>query len=166
MRKFILFFWIASFSVAAFAADASRQLAFAVDKKPALTMQLLPGWTAKNSADKIDLKPEKFEVHIQLWNVAKANSVAAAVAMVPEFIKSEVTEFKAVSTKDIKVAGGGAKHLIGTGSEADDSDPSNAEVFLFSVGGKVFMICAHGEGEGAAKARASILQMLATAKKP
>jgi hypothetical protein len=164
MRKLLMILGIASFCVAAWA--AGTPLSVAVDNKPALAIQLPEGWTAKNNAGTTTIKSPKFEVHIQLWHVPNAKTVADAVARVPDFIKGEVTEFKAVATSDIKVAGVGGKHIIGTGSEADDGDPSNAEVFLFSVGGKVFLVCAHGEGAGAANARASILQMLASAKKP
>lgn len=165
MRKTMMIIVFASFCVAAIAAGTNNLMTVFVGQKPALTLQLLEGWTSTSKDGKTNIA-SPFEVHVQLWTVPNARSVADATALVPEFIKEEVAEFKGVTTKNIKVAGGAGKHIIGTGSEADDGDPSNAEVFLFAVGGKIFLICAHGEGEGAAKARASILQMLATAKKP
>lgn len=166
MRNLMLVLCISAFCGSAVAADKANLLMFPVDNKPALAMHLLDDWKAKAHPGKTDLEPEKFEVHVQLWNVASAKNVIEAMPLVPYLIKGEVTAFKAVSTDDIEVAGAKAKHIIGTGTEADDGDPSNAEVFLFDVGGKVFLICAHGEGGGAAKARPSIMQMLATAKMP
>ncbi len=147
-----------------FAVEKKEQLAISVDGKPVLTMQMSEGWTSKLDNDKTILKPAKAGAHMQLWQVAKAKDLAESLALVAEVIKSEVTGFKAAETKDITVAGAPAKHLIGKGTEADDGDPSNAEVFLFAVGGKVFLLCAHGEGDNASKQRADILALLATAK--
>jgi hypothetical protein len=166
MRKTILILAIASFCTTAFAAGDAKPLTVEVGKKPALALQLLEGWSAMTKGVTTTLKSEKLEVHVQLWNVPKVSSVAASVSLVPALIKGEVTDFKTTSSEDIEVAGGKGKHLIGTGTEADDGDPSNAEVFLFPVAGKVFLICAHGEGKGAEQARAPILEMLATVKKP
>ena len=147
------------------AAGNSKILTFSVDKKPVFTLQLHKNWTSEINGGKTSIDPGKFEAHIQIWNIPKASTVKDAVPIVPEIIKGDVTDFKKVKTESLTVAGSKGKHIIGTGTEADDGDPSNAEVFLFSVGDKVFLLCAHGEGTGAAKARSSILEMLATLKK-
>lgn len=166
MNKFMVTLGVAACLFGANANAASKVLAFNVDNKPALTMQLPDDWTSKGDATKTDIHAGKHEVHIQLWRVANVKSVQDAIPMVADLIKSEVTEFKAHETKSITVAGSAAKHIIGTGSEADDGDPSNAEVYLFSSGGNVFLMCAHGEGTGASKVRSSLVKVLATAKKP
>ncbi len=162
MRNLMLVLCLSSLGFVAHA-GAAKPYTLSVDNKPALTLQLPDKWTAKSHDGKTDIKTE-YEVHIQLWPMFGAKTVAAATTLVPEFIKGEVTEFKTVKSEDINIAGAPAKHLIGTGSEADDGDPSNADVFLFSVGGKVFLVCAHGEGTGAAKVRAALMHVLSTAK--
>ena len=166
MRRTLMILGLASCCIATLAADKAKTLTVSVDKKPALTLQLGDGWTSKVKGDKTSISSPKIAVNIQLWPVPNAKTVAAAIALVPGMIASEVTDFKTVATKDITVAGTPGKQIIGTGTEADDGDPSNAEVFLFSVGGQVFLLCAHGEGDNAAKQHATILEMLATAKQP
>ena len=167
MQKTLVALALAAFCLAAGAADTATTLTIAVDKTPALVLQLPAGWTSNEGKDgRSILVPPKRGAHLQLWSVAAAKTVAEALPLVPGIIKGEVTDYKAVETKDITVAGQPAKHLIGTGTEADDGDPSNAEVFLFAVGGKVFLLCAHGEGVSASRQRAAVLDLLATAKQP
>jgi hypothetical protein len=166
MRTIAMILGIASFSMAAFAAGNSKPVTISVDNTPALKLQLPAGWTSTSHSRSTDLVSPKFDVHMQLWNVQDAKTAVDAIALVPAIIKDEVIEFKTVATKDIQVAGSVGKHIIATGTEADDNDPSNVEVFIFSVAGKVFLLCAHGEGDGASKARASILRILATVNKP
>ena len=167
MRQALLILGFAAFCATAVAADKSTTLTVVVDQKPALTLQLPGDWTTKEfKGGKIRITPANAPVHIQLWNVANAKTVADALPLVAEVVKSEVTDFKAVESKDVTLGDASGKHLIGTGTEADDGDPSQAEVFLFAVGGKVFLVCAHGEGEGAAKVRAAVLDVLSTAKQP
>ncbi len=163
MRKLVVMVFVIV-ACCCYAEEKKEQLTLSVDGKPVLTMQMAEGWTSKIDKDKTILKPAKAGAHMQLWQMAKAKDIAEAIALVPEVLKSEVTDFKATETKDITVAGAPAKHLIGKGTEADDGDPSNAEVFLFTAGGKVFLLCAHGEGESASKQRNDILALLATAK--
>ncbi len=145
---------------------AANPLTVAVDTKPALSLQLPDNWSAKSKDGVTTIKAGKYEVHVQLWPVAKAKSVQEAMPMVAELIKGEVSDFKAGKAGNLTVAGGAAKHIVGTGTEADDGDPSNVEVYLFSVGGKVFLLCAHGEGHGAANARGDITKVLSTTAKP
>ena len=76
-------------------------------------------------------------------------------------VVSEVTHFTPTTTTDLKIAGAPAKQLIGSGEEADDGDPSNADVTLFTVNGVVYVLVNHAEGDGAAKKRAELSQALA-----
>jgi len=165
MQKIVLVLLIALFCSPACAAGPST-LVVSVDQKPALSLQLPEGWTSEFDAKKnqSDIKQPKFEIHINLWNVPKIQTVAAAKPLVDDVIKGEVTDFRVTGTKDVSIAGEKGQLFIGTGSEADDGDPSYLEVFLFAVGGKVFLLCAHGEGNGAAAAHDSLMEMLATAK--
>ena len=156
---------LALFCATAFAADNSHLLNVSVSEQPALKLQLPEGWSSKSKNETTELS-SPLEVHVQLWNVPNAKSVKESLPRVGEIITGEVIDFKVVEAKDITVAGAAAEHIIGTGTEADDGDPSNVEVFLFSVGRNVFLVCAHGEGKGATKARSAILAMLATATKP
>ena len=147
------------------AASTSVRLTVFADKEPAITLQLPVGWTTKEGKDgKIVVVPTGVAVNMQIWNVPGAKTVADAIPLVPGIIKGDVTDFKVVETIDIVIAGTPGKHLIGTGTEADDGDSSKAEVFLFTAGGKVFLFCVHGEDTITAQQRADILALLATAK--
>ena len=101
---------------------------------------------------------------IYLWDVPGAKTVADAVPQAGKIIKSEFVEFAASETKDIKVAGHDAKHLIGKGEEADDNDPGSADVVVFTDGKHVFAACVHGEKDEAAKERPELLKVLKTVK--
>jgi hypothetical protein len=103
-------------------------------------------------------------VHIEVWALSQT-SVEEAEKQVAELIKGQVTKFKATETKAITVAGAPGKQVTGSGEEADDGDPSNADVYFFSVEGKVYMLCAHGEGDGSVKNRPVIASLLASVKK-
>ena len=81
-----------------------------------------------------------------------------------DIIKSEFLKFKTNMVMDMIVAGSPAKHVTGSGNEADDGDPGNAEVVLFTVGGHVFAGCVHGEADDASKARAAMMTVLRTAQ--
>ena len=101
---------------------------------------------------------------IYLWDVPGAKTVAEAQPQAGKIIKSEFVEFAASETKDIKVAGHDAKHLMGKGEEADDNDPGSADVVLFTDGKHVFAACVHGEKDEAAKERPELLKALKTIK--
>lgn len=135
------------------------------DKKTSITLQLGEKWKTTSSKDgstEIDIPMSG--VHIEVWALSQT-SVEEAEKQVAELIKGYVTKFKVTETKAIAVAGAPGKQLTGTGEEADDGDPSNADVYLFSVEGKVYMICAHGEGDGSIKNRPVIASLLASVKK-
>lgn len=101
---------------------------------------------------------------IYLFEVPGAKTVAEAVPNAPKIIKSEFVEFAPSETKDIKVAGHDAKHLIGKGAEADDNDPGTADVVIFTDGKRVFAALVHGEKDEAAKERPELLKVLKSVK--
>jgi hypothetical protein len=85
---------------------------------------------------------------------------------VADLIKSEFTNFTATATNDLVITGAPAKHVIGSGNEADDGDPGHAEVVFFVVRRHVFAACVHGEFDDASRARAPMMAMLQTAHAP
>ncbi len=104
------------------------------------------------------------KLFIYLWNVSDAKTVADAVPNAAKIIKSEFVEFVPGETKDLKVAGHDAKHLMGKGAEADDNDPGTADVVIFTDGKHVFAACVHGEKDEAAKERPELLKVLKSVK--
>jgi hypothetical protein len=135
----------------------------AVTVAPGLTLQLPAGWEPSSPGAKSAFVTPS-GCNVQVWTVENINQIAEALPKAAEIIKEAVKNFKIVTTNDITVAGMPAKHLIGTGLEADDDDDSNSEVFIFSMGDRVFLLCAHSEGSRAADVRADVLKMLDTAK--
>jgi hypothetical protein len=130
---------------------------------PALSFQLPAGWkTAVKDARMQLIVPEKNDVFV--WPLADTATVTAAMPKVSALIVGEVKNFKVTSQEDLTIAGSPAKHLVGTGVEADDGDPSNAEVYLFTVGRQVYLACVHGEGADAATLRPTVIKVLNTAK--
>jgi hypothetical protein len=101
-----------------------------------------------------------------VWVVSGARTLDEAAARVPDVIKSEFVGFKQTGAKDVTVAGAAARQLAGTGTEADDGDPGNAEVVLFAVGGRVFAACVHGEGDAPALHRDFMMSAIQTARVP
>lgn len=83
--------------------------------------------------------------YVELWLVRDAKSVDEAVGRAGQVIQTEFRDFKATDTSPMVVAGSAAKRLSGDGTEADDGDPGHADVVVFTVGGRVFVACAHGE---------------------
>jgi|GEM_PF-6459960 len=166
MHKSLIVALFAGICCTASAADKTTPLTVpSADKKGGITLQLSEGWktsTEKDGAVTIDLP--KSGVHIQVWALKHA-SVDEAIKEVADLIKTQVTNFKVTETKPISVAGAPGKQLTGTGEEADDGDPSNADVYFFAVEGKVFMICAHGEDDTAVKSRPDLITLLASVKK-
>ena len=166
MRKSLLIAVFAGVCCSASAADATAPLTVpSADKQAAITLQLSEGWKtylSKDGSTTIDVPMSG--VHIQVWALSHA-SLDEASKQVADLIKGQVTQFKVTESKSITVAGTVGKQLTGTGEEADDGDPSKAEVYLFSVEGKVFMICAHGEGDLSAKNRALLTTLLGSVKK-
>ena len=152
-------------SPAAAASDAKPGVVMS-DGKAVLTMTLPTGTQTFNEDNKFTAAEGKWQFHFYVWMVKDAKTLDDAAARVPELIKSEFLEFKLVSKKDLIVAGSPAKQLDGSGKEADDHDPGNAEVVLFTVGGKVFAACIHGEGNAPDVRRSFMMTAIQTAKAP
>jgi hypothetical protein len=102
---------------------------------------------------------------LDIWLIPGAKTVEDGVAKVPDQIKSEFKDFKAKHSMDMMFAGNPGKHLSGTGVEADDNDPGNAEVVVFKAGDNVFVSCVHGE-HIPADAPGWMMMVLGTAKAP
>ncbi len=131
--------------------------------KPAVLLTLPDGWTSEPNEAKVSIHTEKKHPHIQVWATTAAD-LATAEKTVATLVVSEVTGFTTTTATDLTIASAPARQLIGTGLEADDSDPSNAEVTLFTVGTVVYVAISHGEGDGAAKRHAEVNAVLASAK--
>jgi hypothetical protein len=85
------------------------------------------------------------QFELEIWLVNGASTVDDAAGRVSTQIVSEFKDFKAEKTISLTVAGSPAKELVGTGHEADDNDPGDADVIVFKVGDHVFVACNHGE---------------------
>ena len=103
---------------------------------------------------------------LSIWDVPNAANAADALALVAATIQGDVLQFQAVQTNALTVADAPAFHLIGTGVEADDGDPSTADVVVFAVGGHAFMACVHGEHNDASRERDPMLAALQTVRAP
>jgi hypothetical protein len=137
-------------------------LTVSVSGKPLFKMSLLPNWNSKLWKKETILIPPSKYPHIQLWCAEGGDSVNKGVSGIVKLIKSEVTNFKVSKTNKLIIAEKPATHLIGAGLEADDGDPSHADIFVFSVAKRVFILCVHGEGDEAAKQRTNVSKMLST----
>lgn len=166
MRKSLLVTVLTGIFCSASPVKAAAPLVIpSADKQASITLELAEEWKTSSSKDgSVTIDVPMSGVHIQVWALSHA-SVDEAEKQVADLIKSQVTKFKVTESKLITVAGADGKQLTGTGEEADDWDPSNADVYLFSVEGKVFMICAHGEGDGSVKNRPLLSTLLASVKK-
>lgn len=152
----------ASLAVLASAQDTSVTLS--VDGKPALVLQVPAAARVTSSNAYVNIRATNMSLHV--WAVPNAGSAADAAPRVAEIIKSEFIKFKTTANMDMVIAGAPAKHVTGSGNEADDGDPGNAEVVLFVVRGHVFAGCVHGEFDDASRARAPMLAVLRTAQAP
>jgi hypothetical protein len=158
---------LASVCVMSMTAPASAQdtsVTLSVDGKPVLALQVPPAAKITSSNGYVNIRTTNMSLHV--WAVPKAGTVKDAWPRAAEIIKSEFVNFATTSTKDMVVAGASAKHVIGSGNEADDGDPGHAEVVLFVVGSKMFAGCVHGEFDDASRARAPMMAVLQTAHFP
>jgi len=166
MKKYIVGL-LASVGMAFLASLASAQDTFvnlSVDGKPALTLQAPSSAKITSSNGYVNVRTTNMSLHV--WSVPKARTAKDALPRAAELIKSEFTNFTATATNDLVIAGAPAKHVIGSGNEADDGDPGHAEVVFFVVRRHVFAACVHGEFDDASRARAPMMAMLQTAHAP
>lgn len=162
MRTLLLAIALAS-STTLMAMEPAPQALVQHNAKPALSLTLPSGWDAVQVEEKTVIHPGAKHPHIQVW-ATKAKDLAAATADVAAIVVNEVTHFVPGTSTDLTIAGAPAKQLIGSGEEADDGDPSNAEVTLFTVNGVVYVLVNHAEGDGAAKKRAELTLALSNVK--
>jgi len=149
----------------AFSAFAQeKNAALLVDGKPAVVFQIPSFAKVTSSNAYVNIHTSNLSLHV--WAVPTVKSVGEAVPLAGHLIKSEFVKFKPNTITDLVVAGAPAKHIKGSGNEADDGDPGNAEVVLFVVGDKVFAACIHGEFNDAARAHDPMLAVLQTAHAP
>jgi hypothetical protein len=160
MRKIATVLTLASLTTAAFAAEKS--VAIKAEGKEALELSVPDDAKVTSKGDQTSIVAKSIQIYV--WEVPKAKKVEDGVPHVAEIIKSEFVKFEVKSTDALKVAGHEARHIKGTGNEADDDDAGAAEVVLFTDGKHVYAACTHGEGDHAAKERAEFLKVLATAK--
>lgn len=146
-------------SLATMASAVDAELAIAGQTFAKLTLP--GGWTAIQTLAKTMLVTPRQTPHIQLWVIAGAADVAQTTTQLTTFVTGEVTEFKAAKTEDLMIAGAPAKRVTGTGLEADDGDPSNAEITVFQVGSHVVLCISHGEGNGVAEVSNVLVETLA-----
>jgi hypothetical protein len=146
------------------AAAQSTSVSLSVDGKPALALKV-PG-AAKVISTNGYVRIQTTNLTLHVWAVPNAKTANDALPRTAEIIKSEFLNFKTTATMDLDIAAAPAKHVTGSGNEADDRDPGNAEVVLFVAGGHVFAGCVHGEADDAAKARGAMMAVLKTAQLP
>lgn len=103
---------------------------------------------------------------MSVWNVPAAKTAAEALSFVADTVKDEILQFAARQPNGLTVAGAPALELVGAGTEAEDGDPSSANIVIFAAGERVFMASVHGEHNDADRERQPMLSVLATAKTP
>jgi hypothetical protein len=158
----LVFVLIAATAVLASAQDTNVSLS--VDGKPVLALTAPAAAKVTASNGYVQIKTTNMSLHV--WAVPKAATANDARPLVAELIKSEFIQFTPNGHNNLVVAGAPGEHLTGSGNEADDGDPGNAEVVLFVVGGRVFAGCVHGEFDDASRARAPMMAVLQTAHQP
>jgi len=162
MKRLLASVSIMSVAVAASAKDTNVTLS--LDGKAALALQAPAAAKVTSANGYVNIRTAKMSLHV--WAVPNASTANDAVPRAAELIKSEFIKFKTTASMDLVIADAPAQHVTGSGNEADDGDPGNAEVVFFVVGGHVFAGCVHGEFDDAARARAPMLAVLQTAHAP
>jgi hypothetical protein len=142
----------------------SVSVVLSVDAKPALSLSVPAAAKITSTNGYLRIAASNLTLHV--WAVPHATTAMEALPRAADIIKSEFLNFKTNATMDMIVAGAPAKHVLGSGNEADDHDPGNAEVVFFVVGGRVFAGCVHGEADDAFKARPAMMAVLKTARPP
>jgi hypothetical protein len=141
----------------------AAELAIPAQGTPAFAITVPAGWSTISGHDGVTVlaSPQKHP-HIQLWAVAGKRDVDAAAADIAAIITPQVTDFVVTRRSDVTIAGAKAQILVGTGTEADDGDPSNAQATLFTIKGTVWVLISHGEGTGTSERAADIAAIMQT----
>jgi hypothetical protein len=133
--------------------------------KTILTFDLPSEWSVHPAKDthavaRLDT-PEQMP-HIEVVRIADDLKTARNL-LIPS-IEAEVTHVSIVSENPLTIAGKHGTHIVITGNEADDNDPSNAEAYLFTTVSGTFLLLAHAEDKGAERVRSQLRSILSTAK--
>jgi hypothetical protein len=155
--------WIFTISLAFPVLAQDKSATLSLDGRPALGLQVPAAAKITSSNGYVNIRTTNMSLHV--WAVPGAKTVDVLPRMA-ELIKSEFVKFNITSSMDMVVAGAPAKHVLGSGNEADDGDPGHAEVVIFMVGGRVFAGCVHGEFDDASRARAPMMTVLQSAHAP
>jgi hypothetical protein len=150
--------------IAVSALGQERSATLSVDGKPVVIFQIPSSAKVTSSNAYVNIRTPNLSLHV--WAVTTAKTPSDAVPLAGDLIKSEFTKFKPKAVMDMTIGGVPAKHVKGSGNEADDGDPGNAEVVLFAVGNRVFAACIHGEFNDAARAHDPMMTVLKTAHAP
>jgi hypothetical protein len=166
MFKLLVISLFAAMCCIAAASDKKTTLTIhSTDQKTAITMKLVEGWKTSPSKDAgTTIEIPMSGVNVQIWALSQ-KTIDEAAKEVRNLVVGQFTEFKITATKTITVANSPGKQITMSGEEADDGDPGNADVYIFSVEGKVYMICAHGEHDSAMKNRLFLTALLKSVKK-
>ena len=105
------------------------------------------------------------QYEVEVWQVSGVQTVDDALPHVGTQIVDEFKDFKPDHTTDLTIANSPAKQLIGTGHEADDGDPGDADVIVFKVADHIFVACNHGESLTPA-GQQGLLTLVQTAQAP
>jgi hypothetical protein len=151
-------------SFCALASAQDTNVTLSVDGKPALALKVAAAAKVNSTSGFVRIQTTNLTLYV--WAVTNAKTANDAVPRAADIIKSEFLKFKTNAIMDMVIAGAPAKHVTGSGNEADDGDPGNAEMVFFVVGGRVFAGCVHGEADDASKARAAMMAVLKTAQSP
>ena len=134
--------------------------------QPVLRLTLPPGSQTFTKDQTYIVVDSRGIFRFYLWPVNNAGTLDQATTHAAEIIKSEFVDFQPAETKDLTVAGAPAKQPTGAGKEADDGDPGHAVIVLFTVDGRMFAACIHGEGNPPAVQRDFMTSAIQTAQKP
>jgi hypothetical protein len=145
-------------------AAGETNLTISVDGAAALVLRIPQAANVTVTGDHTVVQTTDTTFH--LWPIASAKIPDEALPRVADLIKGEFINFKPKSTNDLLIAGAPARHVSGTGNEADDGDPGAAEVVLFVAGKHVFAACAHGEFDDAVRRTKVMMVVLKTARAP
>lgn len=141
----------------------AADLAIPAKGAPAFTVTAPEGWSTIAGPDGVTtLATAQKHPHIQVWAVPGKRTVDEAAADLAAIASPQVKDFAVVERSDVSIAGAKALVLVGTGTEADDGDPANAQATVFSVGGTVWILLSHGEGDGAAERARDVAALLRT----
>ena len=150
--------------LASYASAQERTITILADKTPALELTVPPATKVTPWQGKTIIQTTNMFLYV--WPVVGAKTVNDAQVRLGDVIKGDVLKFSASATNEITVAGSPARHLIGSGVEADDGDDATADVVIFAVGNRIFVACVHGESNDASRERAPMLKLLQTASSP